>query len=206
MREPIGLRERKKRETRIALSAATIRLGVERGWANVTIEDIAAAADVSVRTFRNYFSSKAEAVASRHVARMEQVAAELRRRPSEEPLWEAISAAVRDRFALGADTDADAPGDRRWAEGIRRILAEPAVQAAVLAASATAQHALAAAIAERTGTDAVEDLYPKLVAGAVGAACSVAIEHGLSTDPPLAVLPLLDDALEQLAAGLPVPK
>ncbi len=57
-----GLRERKKLAVRRALSSAAIRLAAERGLENVTIEDITAEADVSVRTFGNYFSSKYEAI------------------------------------------------------------------------------------------------------------------------------------------------
>ena len=64
-----GLRERKKRQTRIALSWAAIRLTVERGLDNVRVEDIAAEVGVSPRTFNNYFSSKGEAIAARHLER-----------------------------------------------------------------------------------------------------------------------------------------
>src|ERR1700753_4214455 len=62
---PAGLRERKKLQTRGALSWAVIRLSVERGWHNVTMDDAAAAANVSGRTFRNYFSTKAGGAAPR---------------------------------------------------------------------------------------------------------------------------------------------
>jgi AcrR family transcriptional regulator len=90
-----GLRERKKRETRLALSRATIALIVARGWDEVTVEDIAAAANVSERTFRNYFTSKAEAVAASHLERALAVADELRSRPAADPFWPAVLAAVR---------------------------------------------------------------------------------------------------------------
>ncbi|HEY0806503.1 MAG TPA: helix-turn-helix domain-containing protein, partial [Pseudonocardiaceae bacterium] len=72
-----GLRERKKRETRAALSQATIRLCVQRGWDNVSLADIADAANVSERTFRNYFTSKAEAIAATHLERALRTADEL---------------------------------------------------------------------------------------------------------------------------------
>ena len=39
-----------------------LRLAVERGLENVTVEDITAEAGVSLRTFGNYFSSKYEAI------------------------------------------------------------------------------------------------------------------------------------------------
>jgi AcrR family transcriptional regulator len=53
-----GLRERKKRATRAALTEAAIRLAAEHGAEKVTVEAISAAAGVSVRTFFNYFDTR----------------------------------------------------------------------------------------------------------------------------------------------------
>src|SRR5450755_813395 len=86
-----GLRERKKQQTREALSWAALRLAVERGLANVLVEDIAAEAGVSPRTYNNYFSSKAEAITWRHLDRARRTADLLRARPADEPLWESIT-------------------------------------------------------------------------------------------------------------------
>ncbi|TLP62402.1 TetR family transcriptional regulator [Microbispora tritici] len=200
-----GLRERKKQETRIALSWAAIKLVAERGLENVRVEDIAAAAGVAPRTFNNYFSSKGEAIAARHLDRARLIAQELRRRPVSEPLWEAITSAVITQLAMGADYDDRRP-DQQWQAGIRLMIGEPSLQGEMLKASAVAEEELAAAIAERTGTDIAHDLYPRLVAGAAGAAIRVAMDQWLRADPPVPVRPLVENALGLLAAGLPEPR
>src|SRR5262245_49263467 len=134
-----GLRERKKRETRDALSLAAVRLSAERGWDNVTVDDIAAAANVSVRTFHNYFSSKAEAIVSRHVDRTLRIAEALRLRPAGEPLWAAVAAAVRAEFAPGQEVGTEQAPDPRRLDGIRLMLDEPALKGALFTVSASVQ-------------------------------------------------------------------
>jgi AcrR family transcriptional regulator len=196
---PLGWRERKKRQTREALSWAVIRLSVERGWGNVTVEDAAAAASVSERTFRNYFASKAEAVTARHRDRMDRIAAELRGRPPDESLWDAITNAAVSQFMGGE------PQSRAWTDAIQLMLTEPEIQGATLKANAAAQRDLATAVAERTGTDPAHDLYPALVAAAITAAVTTVMDYWLHADPPAAIEALMREAFGQLRAGLPVP-
>ena len=57
-----GLRERKKRQTRVAIGDAAMRLFRERGFDAVTIADVARAADVSEKTIFNYFPAKEDLV------------------------------------------------------------------------------------------------------------------------------------------------
>src|SRR5215813_12209188 len=101
--QAVGRRERKKRATRAALSDAALRLSVERGVDNVTVEQIADEADVSLRTFFNYFSSKEEAVVAGDVATAESLVEVFRGRPSDESVFDALRHAVlevvRDHYA-----------------------------------------------------------------------------------------------------------
>lgn len=60
MSERPGLRERKKQQTRLAISQVATRLFIERGFDQVTMAEVADAAEVSVNTIFNYFSTKEE--------------------------------------------------------------------------------------------------------------------------------------------------
>jgi AcrR family transcriptional regulator len=204
----MGLRETKKQATRTALSWAAIRLIVERGYDRVLVEDIAAAAGVSPRTFNNYFSSKADAVAARHRDRCFAVADALRARPAGEPLWDSITEAVLASFAPGPEVAAGPrPDGETWMAGVRRMVAVPAIQAEFLRGEADAVHAIGAAVAERTGLDVERDLYPKLVAATVMAANSIAVQQFQveGGDEVRTMARLLVETLRQVRAGLPQP-
>lgn len=193
-----GLRERKKRDTRKALSDAALELMFERGLDNVVREDIAERAGVSVRTFNNYFSGKFEALAYRHIERMRRSAALLLTRPVDEPLWTALTEALVE--PLRADGAGGPPTPAMLAE-TRKLQAAPDMQAA--AAKAIGDE-LVVSIARRTGTEPT-DLYPKLVAATVNAAYLVALDTYSHSDPPTPVTTLLREALSQLSRGLPAP-
>src|SRR3954464_11561537 len=84
---PLGLRERNKLRTRQEIADATLRLAADRGLEHVTVEQIAAAADVAPRTFFRYFDSKEDALLADHPERLDLLRETLKSRPlSEGPL------------------------------------------------------------------------------------------------------------------------
>ncbi|WP_161606186.1 TetR family transcriptional regulator [Microlunatus speluncae] len=195
-----GLRERKKRATRIALSRAALRQTLEHGWDKVTVEGIAAEVDVSVRTFFNYFSSKEEAVMADTEEHLERVLAALRARPADEPILVAMRNAL-----VGA---MDFPDDeaREWVDQFRLAKREPSLLPYFIARQEVVEEHLVAAIADRTGTDAEHDLYPTLVATAASGAVKAAMRTWSTRRSPLPLATLITEALEQLGRGLPQPR
>jgi AcrR family transcriptional regulator len=191
-----GLRERKKLAVRQALGSAALRLAVERGLESVTVDDITAEAGVSLRTFGNYFSSKYEAICALGTDRARRVGAELRGRPAGEPLWDAITAAMLAHYE-GA---VRAP-DGAWLAGLKQVLSAPAIRGEYLKINSEMQEALAEAIAARTRRDLDQDMYPRILAGAVIAAAQVAVRRWAAADPPVPLRPLLEEAFGQLATA-----
>jgi AcrR family transcriptional regulator len=194
--EQTGLRERKKLATRAALGQAAWRLTIELGYEHARVEDIAAAAGVSTRTFNNYFSSKEDALLSVGADRGARMVAALRARPEGEPLWEALAHAVSVQFAGAGEVP------RTYARSIRY---PPELSAAQRRLHASIEVALTAAIADRTGTDADRDLYPRLVAGVVVSATQTAFDHWRTSESDAPFPEVLREVLRHVAAGLPVP-
>lgn len=197
-RQPSGLRERKKLATRQALGAAAMRLAIERGLDNVHVDDIAAAADVSPRTFSNYFSSKYEAICALALDRSYQIGQALRERPAGENLWEAIRHAILAVYAAGAI----AP-DPQVLAGIRLVTSSPELRGEYLKALAIMQYELAEAVNERVGADpAADTFFTRGFAGAMTSVMQAATERWLFVDPPVPLVPLLEEALQELADGM----
>ncbi|GAB1693268.1 TetR/AcrR family transcriptional regulator [Krasilnikovia sp. M28-CT-15] len=198
MTSPAGLRERKKAATRAALSHAAWSLMLTHGLGAVTPEAIAAAADVSPRTFRNYFASREEAILGELVLRHLALLEKLRGRPAGESVWDGLGRVLPQGVTeIVGDRDSFAV----LAEEIRR---NPAMLAQNLVVFQDAAIRMAAIFAERTGTDLDSDPGPRLLAAAVCAAISTSIDLWISgaTDRPLPEL--IRDCLAQLRAGLPV--
>jgi AcrR family transcriptional regulator len=199
-----GLRERKKLDTRRALSDAALELTFRHGLENVTREDIARLAGVSLRTFNNYFTGKYEALAYRQTERLRRSIAELRARPATEPLWTAITESVLlplEQDLAEAGPESGVPTRAELVE-VRKLLMSPEIRGAV---GRALLEDWITAIAERTGTDPETDMYPRLVAGVVQAVGDAAADAYAKADPPVAFPDLLRRGFAAVAAGLAEP-
>ena len=194
-----GLRERKKLATRVALHEAALRLVAERGLDHVSVDDIAERADVSPRTFFNYFSSKDDAVLGLDPdSSARQVAAFLARPAAETPVQALRAVAHAQAEEMATDTDL-------WPLRLKVIDTTPALLARLAAVFGEGERVLADAIASRTGTRAGADAYPTLLAGVAGVAMRTGLHRWLVSDFAAALPDLVDEAWDLLTAGLPAP-
>jgi len=192
-----GLRERKKRATRGALHEAALRLVAERGLDGVSVDDIAARADVSPRTFFNYFSSKDDAVVGLDPFMPQQQAEAFLGRPVAESPVRALRGMAREQAAeMAADPEL-------WPLRLRVIETHPALLARLATGFGESERVLAAAIAQRTGTRVDVDVYPTLLAAVGGAAMRTALHRWHATDFTASLPDLVDEAWDALEAGLP---
>jgi AcrR family transcriptional regulator len=198
MTSELSLRERKKLATRAALSQAAWSLMVAHGLDQVTAETVAAAADVSPRTFRNYFNSPEEAILDAVLRRGIPVADDIRARPVGEPVWESLLAVmpIAVPAAIGARTD--------LVVLMRAIRDNPPMLAQHLVVFEHGHLMLAEVIAERTGTDVRRDLAPRLLASVVVAALRTSIELWAEAHVDVPLSELIRESLAQLRAGLPL--
>jgi AcrR family transcriptional regulator len=94
--EPRGLRERKKLKARRELERVALELFQGKGFDRTTIREIAAAADMSPRTFFRYFSSKEEVIFARSSDDIDALKIRLRARPEAESPYESVRHAFID--------------------------------------------------------------------------------------------------------------
>ena len=99
-----GLAVRKKERTRRQLAEAAAELFSERGYAGTTIDDIAAAVDVSPRTFFRYFPTKEDLVVAIGATSLDLFLEALRNRPPQESLQVALREAIGQSLARGGRT------------------------------------------------------------------------------------------------------
>src|SRR6185503_14202083 len=126
-----SLRERKKLATRRSLRRAALDLVAERGFAHVTIEDIAEAADVSPRTFFNYFPSKEAALFGSDPAKGIELRERIVRDSPGEPALEVLRAIMISGAQTVAEDLKDLGGDPAdWLRRMKVVRADPQLHAA----------------------------------------------------------------------------
>jgi AcrR family transcriptional regulator len=199
-----SLRERKKLATRRAIRRVALDLIAERGFAHVTVEDIAAAADVSPRTFFNYFSSKEAVLFGGDPAKAEEMRARLVSELPGRSALEVVRVVLVDQARAVAEELAELGGDpTRWIRQIRAVQAEPQLRAAQAAHMAMVESTFAAALAERLGTDPERDPYPLLLASAAMGVLRATMSFWARSGGVVPLEQLVDAACRALAAGLP---
>ncbi len=92
--EPLGRREQNKLDTRRAIAEAALTLARSQGAGAFTVDQIAAGAGVSRRTFFNYFHSAEEALNVSTESFLELAISRFAERPADEPLLDAMIASL----------------------------------------------------------------------------------------------------------------
>jgi AcrR family transcriptional regulator len=102
-----GLRERKKERTHDAIREAALQLFHEKGYEGTTVDDIAAAADVSPRTFFRYYANKEEVLFSKFDETLELLRDFLYSRPPEVTVTAALREALQEFASVGTTVSDD---------------------------------------------------------------------------------------------------
>ncbi|NUR87180.1 MAG: TetR family transcriptional regulator [Nonomuraea sp.] len=151
----VGLRERKKEKTRLALLDAALDLFLEQGYDSTTVEQIAGVAEVSPRTFFRYFTGKDHLVFWFHDHGEEVMFETLRSRPADEPAFTSMTHALR--AVLRDIKDSTSEDTDRFLK-LRRLLDRyPHLVGLSVARGTQTEQRLAAEIAARRGVDVNAD-------------------------------------------------
>jgi AcrR family transcriptional regulator len=157
----VGLRERKKEKTRLAIIDAALDLFLEQGYESTTVEQIAGAVDVSPRTFFRYFTSKDHLALWFHDHGEEIILETLADRPRDEPPFTSLMHALR---AVLTDVECSTGEDAERFLKLRRLLdANPHLIGRSVARGAQSERRLAEVIAARRGVDPDKDQLTHLI-------------------------------------------
>lgn len=196
-REPAdgsGLRQRKKDQTRQTLLDCAARLFAERGFADTTVIDIAACANVSTRTFFRYFETKEDLLLPDVESLFASVERALAEQPSDQPALTAVCRALREGMQPFATSGLAAALTRPLA-GTEMLIATRMSQA-FLGFEDRLTHLVARRIApERDDAD----LHAALIAGTALAAVRAAMRTSRArkaADPQAEAARLLAHALD----------
>jgi AcrR family transcriptional regulator len=156
-----SLRERKKHETRRTLRSIALRLVAERGYCNVTVEDIAEAAVVSPRTFFNYFPSKEAVIVGADPERVEALRLRILGQPDGVAPLETLCCALREEAVeLARDLEDLGGNPLEWVALMKSAFRDPDLNAARAAHMAVFEGAVADALAERLGENSAAGRSP----------------------------------------------
>jgi AcrR family transcriptional regulator len=192
----VGLRERKKARTKTAIQQHAMRLFRERGYHATTVEQIAAAAEVSPSTFFRYFPTKEDVVL--YDALDPLLLEAFRAQPAQLSPIQALRGAMRAVFAELPAGELVVQQERD-----RLIRSVPELRARMLDEFAKNLQLFAEIVAERVGREA-DDLAVRTLAGAViGVGISAWYSAGDHATPK-DFLAVLDASLAHLEAGLPL--
>ena len=163
----MGLRERKKEQTRQLIAETAWRLFADRGFEQVTVAEVARRAEVAVATVFNYFPTKEDLFYYRLEAFGARLVDAISTRAAGEPVLVAFRRYLLESGGLLAQVEA---GDPQALERLRTfnrvIAASPALLAREQQAIARTADALAALLAAETGAPA-HDLRPQVAANAL---------------------------------------
>lgn len=179
--------------SRRALELIALRLFTEQGFEATTVEQIAAGAGVSPRTFFRYFSSKASVLWAEFDHEVDTIRAALAAVPPDVPMMDAIRQAVMAANHYRAQDVAELRAR------MNLIGTEPALVSSAATHYDAWERAISEFVASRTGQPA-GSLYPLTAGRATLAACRAAYDRwSVRADADLTLY--LDAALNALAAG-----
>lgn len=191
-----GLRERKKRETRLRISDVATGLFMARGFDSVTVAEVARAADVSVNTVFNYFPAKEDLLFDRQDEVVDLLGKVVRERMPGEGAVEAL----RRDFLDALDTGHWRYGIHEGGDAFHRMVsASPALLARLREMDDLRTDSLARTLADEAGADP-DDLTPALVAGQICATLhaltAYAVRRMLAGESVAAIAPDLREQAE----------
>jgi AcrR family transcriptional regulator len=189
----MGLRETKKEQTREALAAAAARLFTERGYEATTVEDIAAAAEVSPRTFFRYYPAKEDVVGE--IFRAAGFDNYVDARPVGEPVAESLRAAAFTLLRMCADNPAPSLAV------LRMIATRPELRTRFTEVQWERFDALTRLVTVRLGP-ATDPLLARLLAGWTLATVDNVLGHWQASAGRLNLLDLAADAFDLLDPAL----
>jgi AcrR family transcriptional regulator len=170
------LTERRKATTRLEIAREAVGLFTTRGVASTSAEEIAAAADISVRTLWRYFPSKERCVLPLLTAGIETIARALR-------AWSPGNG-VTGLLAVMEEAAVEVAGDvPTLLDLVRLTRTEPGLRAVWMQAHDEAEPAFAAALAARAGQPA-ESLRIRVQAAMINAALRTGVEQYAWYGPP----------------------